>query len=187
MRNGMAWGFGFFLMAGTAVLFAQSLNRFVAGDLVSADTINANFDMLDTKVAIAAPTGAIMAFYLSECPNGWTAADGTGSTPDLRGAFVRGLNSFDGGLTSNPRDPQDTGARSLGHYQTDAFQGHRHATVGYGSGGHPVQRQTGGKLASDEDTGTDPVLDPINGSHGVIRVSTETRPGNVALIYCMRE
>ena len=61
------------------------------------------------------PSGAIMAFNLATCPAGWSAADGTNSTPDLRGVFVRGI-----GGDANGRDS----ARTLADYQTDAFQGH---------------------------------------------------------------
>lgn len=34
-----------------------------------------------------------MAFYLASCPTGWIPANGTSGTPDLRGEFVRGLDS----------------------------------------------------------------------------------------------
>ena len=39
------------------------------------------------------PAGAVMAFNLATCPTGWAVADGTGSTPDLRGEFIRGLDN----------------------------------------------------------------------------------------------
>ena len=32
-------------------------------------------------------------FNAAECPSGWSAADGTNDMPDLRGEFVRGLDS----------------------------------------------------------------------------------------------
>jgi hypothetical protein len=39
------------------------------------------------------PIGAVVAFNTATCPSGWVAADGTSSTPDLRGEFIRGLDS----------------------------------------------------------------------------------------------
>lgn len=177
----MAAGFTSFLALG--VLLAQTFRSFSAGQVISASEINDNFK-------VAAPEGAVMAFYLTTCPSGWIPADGTNSTPDLRGAFVRGLNSFDGGTTSNARDPQDTGARSIGHFQTDAFQGHRH---GYSSGGdaptiiQPVANgsvTTGGPGSNGLlETETTTITDQ---GQGTPRFTTETRPQNVALIYCVR-
>ncbi len=35
------------------------------------------------------PVGTISAFNLASCPSGWAPADGTASTPDLRGEFIR--------------------------------------------------------------------------------------------------
>jgi len=32
-----------------------------------------------------------MSFNLASCPSGWIEADGTNGTPDLRGAFIRGI------------------------------------------------------------------------------------------------
>ena len=37
--------------------------------------------------------GTISAFNLSSCPTGWTLANGSSGTPDLRGEFIRGLDS----------------------------------------------------------------------------------------------
>ena len=39
------------------------------------------------------PVGSIMAFNLSACPTGWVIADGSSGAPDLRGEFIRGLDS----------------------------------------------------------------------------------------------
>lgn len=60
----------------------------------------ANFSTIDDKLV---PTGAVMAFFGSTCPNGWSPAngtangvkktDGTNGTLDLRGEFIRGLDS----------------------------------------------------------------------------------------------
>jgi hypothetical protein len=39
------------------------------------------------------PVGSVMPFNLASCPSGWVAANGTSGTPDLRGEFIRGLDS----------------------------------------------------------------------------------------------
>ena len=59
-------------------------------------------DLNDLNVR-AVPTGAVMAFYGTSCPTGWAAADGTANgvkmtdgnpgTLDLRGEFIRGLDT----------------------------------------------------------------------------------------------
>lgn len=173
--RGLALGAGFSIFVSFAALLAQSLNTFSEGDLISASKINDNF-------AIAAPTGAIMGFYLSACPTGWVAADGTNSTPDLRGSFLRARDP--GNATG--RDPD--GDRAVGNYQTDAFQGHRHTSL---NGTFVTVTSTGGSfaLAAGSDvyytdvTTNDPVTDLTNGAP---RTANETRSENVALTFCMR-
>lgn len=43
-----------------------------------------------------APSGAVMAFNLSTCPSWRKPADGTNGTPDLRGEFIRWLDNWRG-------------------------------------------------------------------------------------------
>lgn len=181
IKKGVGFASGVLIFMAISVLVAEGIKTFTSGDLISASSINLNFQ-------IASPEGTISAFYLSSCPTGWIQADGNNGTPDLRGVFIRGLNSFDGGTTSNARDPQDTGVRSLGHYQTDAFQGHKHSGTGYGSGGHNPNVGPGGpKRVSDELTPADATGSPIPDGFGTPRTSTESRPQNVSLIFCMRK
>ncbi len=166
------------------VLFAQSMNTFSSGETVSAAQINANF-------LIAAPEGFIGAFYLSSCPTGWVAADGTNGTPDLRGQFIRGLNNFNSlaGTRADGNQDPNGGARTLGDYQADAFQGHRHGAFGindfYGNrpGGGATALPGGATAGSQPETGN-PVTDTTNGTP---RTTDETRVKNVGLIYCMRK
>jgi len=66
------------------------------------------------------PSGAVIAFELSSCPTGWSAADGTNGHADLRGTFVRGI-----GGDTNGRDV----VRTLLSYQTDDFKSHNHGGV----------------------------------------------------------
>jgi hypothetical protein len=111
------------------------------------------------------PVGSVMPFNLSACPSGWVAADGTGGTPDLRGEFIRGLDSGRG---------IDTG-RVLGSAQIDMFKSHTHNSSVYGPGGAAAY------LASTYNSYFDATTQ-VTGATG----GTETRPRNVALLYCMK-
>lgn len=128
------------------------------------------------NIGLGVPTGTIAAFAEASCPLGWTEY-----TPS-RGRFLRGIDNGAG------LDP--SGTRSPGNMQTDALQN----IVG------SMSTQSGVRIAG----GTGPfgaLSDPIsNGSAGgsgvgnrtiafnlslAGRTSTETRPVNVAVTYCM--
>ena len=178
---GLAAGAMLFIALGFAL--SQSVKTFNSGDLISAADINANFQ-------ISAPQGAISAFYLSACPTGWVAADGTNSTPDLRGQFIRGLNNFGTGARGDGNEDPNGGARTLGDYQADAFQGHYHDALGvddfYGNrpGGGATALPAGSNNAGSEPTTGAPISD---GTNGTPRTASETRVKNVGLIFCMRK
>ncbi|MBE7439796.1 MAG: tail fiber protein [Spirochaetales bacterium] len=179
--KGAAFAGGAAVFIGLTFIVAQSINTFTSGEVVSASKINANFQM-------AAPEGAIMAFYLSACPSGWLAADGTNSTPDLRGQFIRGLNSFGSAAGTRADGNQDPGgARSLADLQQDAFQGHRHGhRYNSGIGAEGDSHVQGGAV----DLGnlfSRAGIYVADGGNGTPRTANETRPRNVALIYCMRK
>lgn len=182
--KGLGIGIGISIALATTTLLAAAaaMKVFSAGEVISAADLNRNFTM-------AAPEGAVMAFYLGSCPDGWTPADGSPGTPDLRGRFIRGLNDFGSGAATV--DPQ--GTRALGSVQTDAFQGHKHnvlLTAGAvdGNGGNPFSGLAAPTalasvgLSQLGETGT-----PLDAFYGLPRIANETRPVNVALIYCMRK
>lgn len=99
-------------------------NRTAGNPLTSAgwNLLVGNVDNLNERLSNAegsggiVPTGAVMAFNLANCPNGWSPADGTNGRPDLRGEFIRGLDSGRG---------IDAG-RALGSWQIDMFKSHTH-------------------------------------------------------------
>lgn len=179
LRKGIIHGIGFLipLMSIGVVtgLVAQAVNSFSSGDTISAAQMNENFTSLQTIITnnhnIAAPEGAIVAFYLATCPAGWVAADGTNSTPDLRGYFVRGRDP--GNVTG--RDPD--GSRAIGHAQVDTFASHSHSVNGSRLGN--ATWDWFGQAFSG--SGAVPPLSTNAAG------STETRPENVALTYCMRK
>lgn len=108
-----------------------------------------------------------MAFNLSTCPTGYITADGTSGTPDLRGEFIRGLDNGRG---------IDTG-RTLGSWQVDMFKSHFH-TGAYGL-------KVGGTVpwynwANPGNTNYS--WSNSNDSTG----GAETRPRNIALLYCIK-
>lgn len=125
---------------------------------------------------------------------------GDGSTnfnlPDLRGMFVRGwnhnaTNDPDATVRTSLNDGGVTGNR-VGSYQTDAFQGHWHnwkysvsneffaAPTGNWSVGAPHSYSPPG---TDSDWTRDPISD---GAHGPPRISNETRPENVYLMFIIK-
>lgn len=169
-------GIGAGLLTTSIFAAAAAMNVFSPGQTISSAQINQNF-------AIAAPEGAVMAFYLATCPEGWAVADGTGGTPDLRGQFIRGRD--DAGTGPAGVDP--AGSRAIGDVQLDAFQGHWHqftlnaAMVNIGAATHG---SGAGPFSNALTEVGNPITDGVNGTP---RAASETRPRNVALTYCMRK
>jgi hypothetical protein len=168
---------------------------------VSAGGITAN-EIADGQVLLAkiqptlqssfVPSGAVMAFAMATAPAGWLAANGDtipngsgtvqsktadfsilhsllgttygseGKLPDLRGYFVRGSGTNSDGTASG----------TFGEKQGDAFKAHTHTVDnivlvgGYqGSGGGLVGRSSANSGSTGE---------------------TETRPKNIAMLYCIK-
>lgn len=150
------------------------------------------------------PAGMVSYFANSSAPSGWLKADGSavsrttysdlfaaigttfgsgnGSTtfnvPDLRGYFTRGWS--DGSSV-------DSG-RTFGSAQDDAFQGHGHTILMRGNAEGGGNTNEGGDsntpYAYSSDTAvTTPVSD---GTNGTPRVTSETRPKNIALLACIK-
>jgi len=140
---------------------------------------------------VGIPSGAILPFAMNSAPSGWLAANGTavsrttyaalfaaisttygvgdGSTtftlPDLRASFVRGAGS-DGTATSG----------TFGVKQADDLKSHTHTyTVSSGSGSYTNGGSPSYAPITAATTGATPAA-----------TSTETRPRNIAMLYCIK-
>jgi microcystin-dependent protein len=161
------------------------------------------------------PVGAIMAFAGNKPPDGWFECDGTaisnginrdrnnvdssklfaviknlygpaGTLPDLRGRFIRG---WDSNPSSNSNDPN----RVFGSVQQDAIQGHAHS---FNAKKINLSEQRGtssiGLGSNDSGSSSGTVSMELgnptksSGNHGEPRIANETRPKNVALLYCIK-
>ena len=147
------------------------------------------------------PAGAIMAFAMNSAPSGWLACNGstinrvtyarlfaaistlygagngtsTFRLPDLRGYFVRGYG-------------EDDGSGAFGAKQADAFQNFT-GTVSIDAfikGTGVFQEDSNSQNYIDNtgatDTGSKVTFDPST----VARTSNETRPKNIAMLYCIK-
>lgn len=136
--------------------------------------------------------------YLPNSGATWLFAAGQGlvngvTVPDLRGQFLRGIEF---GITAAPIKGMDPdGSRKPGAAQGDAFQGFQ---FGDGLGNHlaRVQMFSGTGAVSQNyfgptggATGAHGLVEDltfISGGFGVPRVSTETRPKNVAVYWYVK-
>ncbi len=120
------------------------------------------------------PVWAVMAFNGSSCPTWWTAADWSGdekntswtnTTLDLRGTFIRWLN-----WSVNGRDV----SRTLWDYQADELKSHSHQVTWWGGAGWwGTYLWYFQSFTANRDTTS--------------VWWTETRPRNVALLYCVKQ
>lgn len=155
-------------------------------------------------VEVANPTGTVITVAQNAVPDGYLECDGSaisrtvyadlfskistdygsgdGSTtfnlPDLRGEFVRGFDNGRG---------VDSG-RVFGSSQLDAFQ---QWTAGFytrwnytqgGTSGAASQVDSGQAGAANASDGAEVTIDPST----VARTASETRPRNVAMLYCIK-
>lgn len=143
-----------------------------------------------SQFTISSPIGTVAAFASTNVPKGWVKCNGaslnrttyarlfanigvlygsaSGSTfyvPDLRGEFIRGLDDGRG---------IDTG-RAIGSAQSDALKAHTHTVAGnlvadvVAGAGYNVRRSNTSGTETSSSTG-----------------GTETRPRNVAMMYCIK-
>jgi microcystin-dependent protein len=178
------------------------LNTAAAPTVVVADNEITTAKILDGNVTLAKlvtavqqallPAGAVQAFAMNSAPAGWLAADGSnvnrttyaslfsaisttygagdGSTtfalPDLRGYFVRGSGTNGDG----------TAAGTFGVKQADELKSHAH--VQRWSRG--VSPGTGLGVPWSDGTASSSTLATADAG------GTETRPKNIAMLYCIK-
>jgi microcystin-dependent protein len=153
------------------------------------------------------PAGAVMPFIMNSAPSGWLICNGNvvpngsgtvqgitanfaalyallgttygtaGTLPDLRGYFIRGYGTNSNGTASG----------AFGAKQTDAFQGHIHGATTTArlvdSGGNIA----GGSNYDATRLGVVTITNPISdGTNGTPRTANETRPANIAMLYCIK-
>ena len=130
-------------------------------------------------------------------------ASSQSNVPDLRGTFLRGLNSFDPSdepipLATSRKDPD---ARTRGSYQADSLKSHNHGGAtgndtpdhSHGFGGYPFGASYGGGNQA-QNINTPPngfyrQTDGANTRHThpiTADGGNETRPSNVAIFYYIR-
>ena len=112
------------------------------------------------------PSGAVIAFDLEKCPTpGWE------EYKLAHGRFIRGINRSGGNI-----DPD--GERKLGSIQNEQFAAHKHTRpkAVYDAGGGPDSSW----VAHSRSFGYGHSNPPPTGTEG----GRETRPDNVALLYC---
>ena len=145
------------------------------------------------------PTGMIAPFAMSTAPTGWIECDGsavsrttyadlftalgtthgsgdgssTFNVPDLRGEFIRGWDNGKG---------TDSG-RTFGSSQTDAFQAHKHTYTTPSN----YDDLVGGSGTSARISSTGQTIGyAADGANGTPRTASETRPRNIAMMYCVK-
>jgi microcystin-dependent protein len=149
------------------------------------------------------PAGVIVAFAGATCPSGYLLATGQsvlkttypalfsaistiyGSTltnftlPDYRGIFLRGAGT-NSQLTAT--------SASLGTYQPDQMQGHRHtASDSYNFGSGALYDYTVANSQGNGYRDLGMVGPPTSdGTNGTPRTGLETRPSNTAVNYCIK-
>lgn len=155
---------------------------------------------LDAGLTVSAPPGAVMAFAQNTAPTGWLKANGQlvsrttyaalfaaigttygagdGSTtfalPDLRGEFVRGWDDGRG---------IDSG-RSIGTAQGDGFRSHNHIhglRPEFASANVYATQTVSNGLRIDVTDSSNNISGDTSNTGG-----SETRPRNIALLYCIK-
>ena len=110
--------------------FAQTQPCETVGECAQL-SLKAAQEALDA-LALATPTGAVVAFDLDDCPVGWSIYE------EAKGRFIRGLD---------PTGENDTPDRGRGSIQNDALQGHWHQFEQDGAPGLHDGGQTGGGVS----------------------------------------
>ena len=170
---------------------AIALSKLATGALPTAITV-ASANMVTATAQALLPAGAVMPFAMNSAPSGWLAADGTavsrstyatlfaaistthgsgnGSTtfnvPYLRGIFVRGSGdqTISGTLYS----------KAFALKEADELKSHTHQYTRYA------------QLITRAGGGDNNIWASTAGVQTTATGGTETRPANIALLYCIK-
>jgi microcystin-dependent protein len=182
-----------------AIVARDASGNFSAGT-ITATTVSAGA-FAGTGATLLVPTGAVMPFAMNSAPTGWLAANGTeyaktgtyatlfaaigvtygetngaggaGTThfrvPDLRGYFVRGAGTNSDGTASG----------AFGAKQDDAIISHTHTILDQDSVVSLMRQEiSSNRIPSGTITRTTNSQSPPG--------ATETRPANIAMLYCIK-
>jgi hypothetical protein len=134
---------------------------------------NLNASEIIGKVSM--PSGAVIAFNKTKCPIGWT------EYMPAQGRFIRGIDK-----SGNRADPD--GERLPGNLQDDSLNEHSHGGVISTSIGNDGKENRSYIDAGDGNIGRSTFNATGNNtlSHTKTFGGSETRPLNVALLYCVK-
>lgn len=152
---------------------------------VSIQTSGPSLQFYEPEVVddyITTPKGSVIAFASNKCPNGWN------EYKEAYGRFVRGLDKSGQGI-----DPQQN--RQISSLQNDIFKAHTHGVTDHGHthnmGGYAqsgnIYDSGGGRSAWAYYSAPNK---QVSMSHANVSIQNsggaETRPKNVALLYCIK-
>lgn len=145
------------------------------------DAFNVAFEEVQSKVKNLVPPGAVMAFNLSECPKGWVAL--VTEIENSEGAFIRNIGGNAGNLGAVQLDaaPNITGTHG-GH---GGYHGWGRASGSFVKTGKVNGRGSADKSAANHEQ-IDFDASKSSASYGRDN-TTEVRPKNVALLYCVKK
>lgn len=127
------------------------------------------------------PTGAVMAFDLASCPTGWTEYTAS------RGRFLRGIDNgagIDPDGTRTPGDLQDDAMQQITGSIQAGFSYRLQWIANMGAFGISAGPTAAGAQPSGAGNSTTLTFDSANSPDA--RTSTETRPKNVAVLFCRK-
>jgi len=149
------------------VIWISGIAYSALSSLEATDTETLTAAKWNALVEHAVPSWAVMAFNLATCPTGWIEANGSASSIDLRWTFIRWIN-----WDANSRDV----SRILWDYQADELKYHNHTLLirQYdGLADQWISRSNYSGTPTDINTNS--------------TWWTETRPKNIALLYCVKD
>lgn len=155
-------------------LYQAIAGGLIAGIVTASVAIGAYIWTLRDNIGLV-PTGSVVAFNAETCPDSW------GEFKPAYGKFVRGID----------RDAAKTDQREVNSIEEDALQQHSHNME---SGGAPgiwdsnfgTGREARSSKAEYKNKGVFKILD-VTSFNNEVHVANETRPINVALLYCVKE